>query len=214
MSPTSTSASEGFDIEEVSPDFDAIVLAGGGSNRMGGLDKLREIVGGVPLLERALDAVRDAKHIVVVGERLEPWQEYDWLAEDPRGAGPAYSVAAGMQHLADAARSDHSTQRSIVLVAGDMPFTATAIPRLLTAQRAHDAAVLTDESGRLQYLVAAWSRRALNARIRDIAPHAAMRALYRDADIATVAAENGEAIDCDTPTALARARTIADNLTL
>ena len=51
--------------------FDAVVLAGGGARRLGGVDKMALVVDGSTLLERVLQAVRDAGRRVVVGPRRE-----------------------------------------------------------------------------------------------------------------------------------------------
>ncbi len=189
--------------------FDAILLAGGGSARMAGRNKLELLVGGVPLLERALTAATDARHVVLMGDQIARWADYHWIAEEPRGSGPAYCVAYGVRELELLSRTSSDDLSPIVLIAGDMPFAASAIPRLLTALPRHDAAVLTDDSGREQYLLAAWNRTSLLAQARDIAPHSAVRSLYENASIVRVGAKSGEAMDCDTPTALTRAREFA-----
>jgi len=75
---------------EEAPAFDAIVLAGGASRRMGGGDKTALEVGGVPLLDRALEAVRAASTVVVVGPSrtvLTPLH-VRWTREDRSARGP------------------------------------------------------------------------------------------------------------------------------
>uniref|UniRef100_UPI0039EF6021 molybdenum cofactor guanylyltransferase n=1 Tax=Sinomonas sp. G460-2 TaxID=3393464 RepID=UPI0039EF6021 len=47
--------------------FDAIVLAGGRSSRLGGYPKPRLVYEGVTLLDRALGAVSAARRVAVVG---------------------------------------------------------------------------------------------------------------------------------------------------
>src|ERR1043165_8927000 len=47
--------------------FDAIVLAGGGARRLGGVDKPGLEFGGVSMLDRVLEACADAASIAVVG---------------------------------------------------------------------------------------------------------------------------------------------------
>src|SRR6185312_6472066 len=95
----------------------AIVLAGGRSSRFG-RDKLAEPVGGRPMLDRAIDAVRVvATDIVVVttpdgSPRLSAEVT---IARDARPfEGPLAGLAAGLAAL------DPSVRRSIV-VGGDMP---------------------------------------------------------------------------------------------
>ncbi len=48
-------------------DFDAVILAGGRSSRLGGSPKAGLVIGGQTLLERALQAARGALAMVVVG---------------------------------------------------------------------------------------------------------------------------------------------------
>ena len=48
-------------------DYDAVVLAGGSSGRMGGADKAEIEIHGERLLDRVVEAVRDAKRVIVVG---------------------------------------------------------------------------------------------------------------------------------------------------
>ena len=79
-------------------DYAAIVLTGGRSSRLGGTPKATLSSDGQPLVEVVLDAVRDARMRVVVGEGPVPAGVLV-TQEEPRYAGPAAAVAAGLRAL-------------------------------------------------------------------------------------------------------------------
>jgi CTP:molybdopterin cytidylyltransferase MocA len=106
-------------------EYDAVVLAGGGASRMGGADKTALTVDGVPLLDRVLSAVADARTLIVVGEPRPTRLEVTWTREEPTGTGPAAATRAGMALV-------HSDR--VVLLAADLPFlSCDAVARLLAA---------------------------------------------------------------------------------
>jgi hypothetical protein len=90
--------------------FDAVVLAGGASRRMG-QDKTTLYVGGLTLLDRVLASVAGAGRVVVVGPQrpvarevvVGPQRpvarEVVWALEEPPGAGPVAALAAGLPHV-------------------------------------------------------------------------------------------------------------------
>ncbi len=132
--------------------FDAVVLAGGHSRRMGGGDKTALPVGGVPLLDRALRAVAQASAVIVVGDERPTTRAVTWARERPSGAGPAAAVAAGVA-LTGAPL--------VAVLAGDLPFvTGATVARLLASARPNGA-VLVDEGGAPQWLLGAWPREVL-----------------------------------------------------
>ncbi|MGH8889798.1 MAG: molybdenum cofactor guanylyltransferase [Acidothermaceae bacterium] len=210
--------------------FDAIVLAGGRGERMGigaradpargvdheqNLDKVLLHVGDLSLLDHAVLAVAAAATTVVVGPRRPSHRptsqrhsfeagsdaELIWTREHPPGSGPASAIVHALTLV---------RRPVVVVVAGDMPFAATAIIRLLEAVSGHDAAMLIDEDGRRQPLIAAYVTDTLRARgtSRNWAEQS-VRALVEGLDIAEVSARDDEALDCDTPADLARARAVA-----
>lgn len=193
------------------PGFDAIVLAGGRGARMRdvattpgveqeNVDKLSLQVGEMTLLDHALSAVAGAATTIVVGPRRPVSRssaELSWTSEDPPGSGPASAIAHALGFV----------RRPIVAVlAGDVPFAATAIPRLLAALPGHAAAMLVDDDGRRQPLTAVYVTECLRARgsARDWA-NQPVRAMVETLDIAEVLADGVEVFDCDTPADLARA---------
>jgi CTP:molybdopterin cytidylyltransferase MocA len=131
----------------------AIVLAGGRSSRLGGVPKAGLIVGGRTLLQRTLDAVADAREVVVVGDVVVPRQAVSVrpplasavpllpgtarsvlvTRESPPFAGPAAAIAAGVDALA--ASGDISDDLVLVL-ACDMPEVGAAVGLLLEAAEA------------------------------------------------------------------------------
>ncbi|MDJ0335173.1 NTP transferase domain-containing protein [Salinibacterium sp. G-O1] len=137
--------------------FDAVVLAGGRSSRLGGHPKSALIFEGETLLQHTLNAVQDARQIVVVGEpgatAVSPATVV--VREDPPFGGPVAAIAAGL------AAATGDTSEWVVLLACDMPFVAQAVPVLL-ANADHDGALAVDADGREQYLLACYRRAALD----------------------------------------------------
>jgi molybdenum cofactor guanylyltransferase len=135
--------------------YDAVVLAGGASRRMG-QDKPSLYVGELTLLDRVLSSVPTAQRVVVVGPERPVTRDVAWTQEDPPGAGPVAALAAGLA-LVEAPRT--------VLLAADLPFVAPAtVGALLAALGPElDGAVLVDDGGRDQYLCSAWRTDALRS---------------------------------------------------
>ncbi len=189
--------------------FDAIVLAGGSARRLGGLDKAAIEVGGITLLNRALEAVRAARRIVVVGPQRSTSIEVEWAQEDPPGGGPAAAVAAGMSTLGSGQQAVPAAVRVAVLAA-DIPFAANAISRLLVANPKAPAALAVDSSGHDQYLIAIWRAAALRQRINQVQVlGASMRMLFDGMTVTRVLVDNIECFDCDTAQDVSQARALA-----
>jgi molybdopterin-guanine dinucleotide biosynthesis protein A len=178
--------------------FDAIVLAGGASSRMGGDDKALIDIGKSTLLERALAAVSDATTLVVVGPVRSTTRDVVFTRESPTGAGPAAALAQGVSLV---------RQSRVVVVAVDVPFAASAIGRLLAALPGHEAAMLVDSTGRRQPLLAAYETDALRGRAAERSwRDASVRAFVEGLATVDVPAEGLVALDCDTPGDVASAR--------
>ena len=167
--------------------FGAVVLAGGTGSRLGGVDKgaLRPEGAGAPsLLESVVGALPDGTHCVVVGDRAPGAPaEIVWAREDPPGSGPLAGLAAGVAALDTAVDV-------VVTLACDLPDLDTgSIAALLDALGDHEVALGTDSGGREQYLLAAWDRAAVEARLRAIgAPEGLpVRRLFEVADAVRVA---------------------------
>ncbi len=179
--------------------YDAIVLAGGRGSRLGGVAKPQLAVAGQTLLARAVEAVRGAGTIVVVGPEQPVPVVVTWAVEEPPGGGPVAAIAAGVVSTA---------AEIVVVLAADLPWIAPAVPRLVGAVPPSGTALLVDGGGRANYLASAWRRRDLVAALAAIggADGAAMRALVALVPWVPVPDEDGWGRDCDTWDDLARAR--------
>jgi molybdopterin-guanine dinucleotide biosynthesis protein A len=189
-------------------EFDAVVLAGGRAERLGGADKAALEVGGTTLLERALAAVSGARRVVVVGDERPTSRPVLWTREHPAYGGPVAAAYAGLDALRRGSRSQlsrdtpmrttqtHPTTRLVVVLAVDMPgVTVGTVARLVAAVGGQDGAVLTD--GGRRHLAMAVTSSALDRARPEPAAGAAMRGLWAALDLAEVTARGAEAHDVD-----------------
>ncbi|MEU9142530.1 NTP transferase domain-containing protein [Streptomyces sp. NPDC048349] len=200
--------------------YDAIVLAGGAAQRLGGADKPALSVGGRPLLDRVLDACADAAATIVVGGRRPTARPVRWTREDPPGGGPVAALDAGLRQ---------TTAELVLVLSADLPFLDRETVRaLLTATGAHagghqpgtgprpgsghEGALLRDPDGRDQPLIAAYRGEPLRRELALLATeHGSLaglplRALTAELDLTRVAAPPFASFDCDTWDDLAAAR--------
>jgi molybdopterin-guanine dinucleotide biosynthesis protein A len=181
------------------PRFDAVVLAGGASRRMGGGDKTRMVVGAAAMLDRVVAALVPAERIVVVGEQRDVGAQVTWTREEPPGSGPAAALRAGLMSV---------MAERVVVVAADLPFLTTGVVRRLVAAIDGDGAVPVDDEGADQWLCSAWRTAALRDAHWD-AGNGSLRqvmATLRFARVSYDADERPPWLDCDTPEDLQRAR--------
>lgn len=173
--------------------YDAVLLAGGAARRLGGVDKPMTPIAGRPMLTWVIDAVADARSIVVVGPRRGLADHVRWTREDPPGSGPVAALAAGLAVLTDASPVT-------VVLAGDLPFIGAAIHPLLDAATSAgvDGALLVDPDGHDQPLAAAYRRDALDRQFAALGSPVgvAVRELVRPMRLIRVASD--DALDCDT----------------
>ncbi len=187
------------------PGFDAIIVAGGSGRRLGGVDKALLEVDGVSLLERVLAGAEPAQRVIVVGPtRPIGGERVIWCRELPPGGGPVAGLAAGLLE----ARAE-----VVLTLAVDLPWIAPAVPSLratlgAATHRADPAdpntpaaAVLVDESGRPNYLAAAWRRLALIDAIAtlDQVDGAALRTVFDAVRWVGVPDRDGWGRDIDQP---------------
>lgn len=150
-------------MSNVQPCLDAVILAGGKGSRLGGVDKAELKVGGVRLLDRALQAAASARTTVVVGPAEVP-DGVIVTREDPPGTGPAAGIVAGLDAIAEPA------DWTLVL-ACDLPGAADAVHHLLEAVAAAgpqvaDAYCLAREPGKPEWLFGLYRSEALRAAAR------------------------------------------------
>ena len=185
-------------------DFDALILAGGRSSRLGGVPKQGLVFHGDTLLQRSLAAASGAIRTVVVGPdpgALPPGVLS--CREQPEFAGPAAAVAAGLEALAQA-----GSERTYTLVlACDMPKVTAAVEALTEAlasgDRTADAIIACSEDGRAQQLAGFYRTGVLKRAARELASRGAlnngsMRALLASLDVQLVTVPAGSTADVDT----------------
>ncbi|PRY14002.1 molybdopterin-guanine dinucleotide biosynthesis protein A [Kineococcus rhizosphaerae] len=181
-------------------DVGVVVVAGGSGTRFSArshpdADKLAAPLGSSTVRGTLLEGL-DGWPVVVVGP--------GGVREDPPGGGPLAGFAAGLAAVPG---------ELVVLLGGDEPFAASAVPRLVAALRADpglDAVVGVDPSGRRQPLLSAHRRRAV-VRVLDGLPAVAgqpLRELFRGR-VGEVPVSAREALDVDVPEDLDRARGLA-----
>ena len=174
--------------------WDAIVLAGGRSERLGGVDKALLVIGGSTLLQLSLDAVAGAGRVVVVGDRAGlSGERIAVVREDPPGGGPAAAIGAGLAGI---------SAPVTVVVACDMPRLALVVPLLLDALSAAPASVqcvIARDGDRLQYLASAHRTAALHEQAVGLAPLTgrSVRGLYSRLEQQIVDVPAGSTHDID-----------------
>ncbi|WP_427887057.1 molybdenum cofactor guanylyltransferase [Kribbella sp. GL6] len=141
-------------------EFDAVVLAGGGSTRFGGVDKAMLVLDGVSLLDRVLTATAGAVATVVVGPVRTACREVSWTLEEPPSGGPVAGLAAGL---------GYGVAPVVVVVSCDLPWiTAADVQTLVDGLGPRDGFGLRDGGGREQWLAAAYRRGALAGAIAQV----------------------------------------------
>ena len=196
-------------MNQASRNVSAIVLAGGSSRRLDGVDKPMLTVAGRSLLSRTFDSLHASgvTSIVVVGPERElvvP-DGVVCVQESPQGAGPAAATLCGVEALtcdADAL---------VIVIAADLPLVGqTLTPLILSADdavaRGHDGAMLRAE-GHDQYLAHCARYGALvSASQGDAMVNAPMKQLIDRLDLERVDVEAHTVLDTDTWQAVAEAR--------
>ncbi|MFE4835724.1 molybdenum cofactor guanylyltransferase [Arthrobacter sp. NPDC056691] len=182
-------------------DFDAIILAGGRSSRLGGSAKSALMLDGATLLERSVAAAAGARQAVVVGPEAAglPGGVLS-TREDPPFAGPAAAIAAGLSALRGAGRAD-----MVLVLACDMPRVADAVHALLNALPGEggDGVIAASADGRQQPLAGFYSTAALERAVQDAAARNALVngsvfALLASLDVQAVVVPAGSTDDVDT----------------
>ncbi len=186
--------------------YDAIVLAGGRSARMGDVDKLQVVVDGATLLTHALAAVADARRVVVVAPEGTAGLPVGVarVQEEPPFSGPAAAMGAGITALAE---HDDAAEH-VVVVAADVPRVGDVVDALLVglaAHPSHDGVVAVGVDGRRQPLLAAHRVAPLRAALARHEPLAHLSATRVTSGLDLVEIDVAEvADDVDTPDDLHR----------
>ncbi len=175
-----------------------VVLAGGRSSRLGMPNKPALLIDGASIIDRVVAAAPPGP-MVVAGLADGLTRAALVVREDPPFAGPVAGIASGV-----AAVPEEPT-RVVLLLAGDMPFLDQRFLRQLVA---HAPAMARDETGRLQFLCAAWPESLLRARLDELGDvtNAPAKRLYDGLDVTVVDAPPGTMHDIDTPEQLESAR--------
>jgi molybdenum cofactor guanylyltransferase len=136
-----------------------ILLAGGLARRMGGGDKALRKLGGIPLLARAIAALRPQCEGLVLSANGDPERfagfDLPIVADDlPGFMGPLAGILAGLDWIA-AHRPDVA---SAISVPADTPFLPGDLAARLTDARANDNALIAcaRSGGRTHQAVAVW----------------------------------------------------------
>lgn len=180
--------------------FDAIVLAGPRSERLGGVDKAMIDVGGSTLIDRVLAGLEEARLIVAVGPARAVARQVRWCEEQPPGGGPVAAFSAGIAAC---------EAQFVLLLAADLPFVSGAVPALIAGlTEGVDVAVLVDDSGRPNYLASAWRRTSAESRLAGLGNPTglSMKMFFDGLTIAEVVDDDDWGTDCDTWVAIEQAR--------
>jgi molybdopterin-guanine dinucleotide biosynthesis protein A len=188
-------------------DFDALILAGGRSVRLGGVPKQGLTYDGETLLRRSVAAAGGARAVVVVGPGAgeAPAGTLSCREEPPFG-GPAAAIAAGLAALE---KAGGSRPPLTLVLACDMPNVRQAVAALREGlcaagpEAEMDGVVAVSEDGRRQPLVGFYSTAALQRSARELASNGALnngsvRALLASLDLKPVAVPAGSTADVDT----------------
>ena len=190
--------------------FNALILAGGRSSRLGGVPKQHLLFHGRSLLHAALAAGSGAARIVVVGPVTEPLPEGVLSCrEQPEFAGPAAAIAAGLEALAQAGPGAGYT----LVLACDMPRVAGAVAVLEAALESHggedpgraagDGVMACSEDGASQPLAGFYRTDVLQRSAGELAAsgrlvNGSVRSLLARLDVQLVTVPGGSTADVDT----------------
>lgn len=190
-------------------EFDAVILSGGRSSRLGGVPKPGLLHDGATLLDLALQAAGRAAAVAVVGPDPGTLPEGVLSCrEDPPFAGPAAAIAAGLSALARhrGADSRHRPAPFTLVLACDMPRVGAAVRTLLEAAGEappDDGLMAVAADGRRQPLVGLYGTAALQrcvteARQRGALENASVFALLASLEVREVTVPEGSTQDVDT----------------
>jgi molybdopterin-guanine dinucleotide biosynthesis protein A len=162
--------------------FDAVILAGGRGERLGGVDKAALSIGRATLLNTVVAAAAKATQVICVGPERPTERPIMWTRERPPGGGPVAALAAGLE-LVEAP--------VVVLLAVDLPLVTPDVVVSLVERLWDATAVLAEDGdGIHQPLLAAYRTESLGARLRTLGDPAgaSMTAVVKGLDVVSVPA--------------------------
>lgn len=172
--------------------YDAVILTGGRSSRLGGQSKGSLRKDGATLLDRILAAAHGARRIVVVGDDEVPSGVLRTREHPPFG-GPAAAIAAG-RALLRVEPSDYT-----LVLACDVPDAAGAVDALLAHPVGPHGSIAIDADDRDQYLLALYASEQLDAAISTAShANASVRSLVQMLELERVRVPIGSTDDVDT----------------
>ncbi|WP_418907575.1 molybdenum cofactor guanylyltransferase [Glutamicibacter endophyticus] len=181
-----------------------LVLAGGRSRRLGGVEKATLLLRGQRLVDRVVAAAAhaEARPVIVIGPEHTGDQADLVVREDPPFTGPLASIAAGLPQVAT---------EWVMILPCDLQHPGALIERLREAmkQPGADGVVLVDEDERVQWLAGCYRVQALRDGCAALGPrlaNAPLRAVLAELELRRLPVENALCADLDTPEALAAAR--------
>lgn len=195
--------------------FNAVVLSGGRSSRLGGTSKAHLEFEGRSLLDLTCLAVADARRVVVVGPDeptpaaepgghganttpAEGQQNREFVRESPPFGGPAAALAAAVDHLGD------DDAPWLLVLACDMPRVDRAIPALLASvDEEGDSSFMAHDGGRDQPLAALYRMNSLRDAVAAVhrsggAQNLSMKALLARVQWRAIDVPPGSTADVDT----------------
>jgi molybdenum cofactor guanylyltransferase len=193
-----------------------IVLAGGGSTRLG-QDKTRALVGGEAVLDRllvGLDEVAPDVPVVVVGPPRPTARPVLWCREEPPGGGPVAGLAVGLAQPVGDPPAPVPDDGLLAVLAGDLPFAAPALTVLLAALAAAppgtDGVLGVDSRGDDQLLVGVHRAGALRHAVAAQSGAGSVRAVVKRLSVVRTPLPWPLTLDVDTAEDLQRARALVD----
>ncbi len=142
-------------------DWSVIIVAGGGGQRLGGVDKAGLVLDGRSSLDWILDSLPPAAPVIVSGPERPTSRAVVFRPESPPGGGPVAGIGAALQAV--------STPR-VVIMGADMPWSGSLFPGLLArfGSAGADAVITVDSDGRQQPLLSAWDAPALRRLLAEL----------------------------------------------
>ncbi|WP_168582516.1 molybdenum cofactor guanylyltransferase [Gephyromycinifex aptenodytis] len=178
----------------------AIVLCGGTSARMGGVDKTARPLGSHTIIENLIAGLPKRWPVVCVGESREVGREVIWTREHPPLGGPVAGIAAGLEHV---------DTPLVVILAGDQPFAAdaaiTVAEHLRDAPMDVDGVAANQSDGRGQPLLAAYRVKRLRAVMPDDPSGHGVHRVMTPLNLTSIEVAPDSTLDVDTPADLHQA---------